>query len=323
MEPSPSPPGSSCERVARERGRPRGAVPDRDPGSRGRSVGRGRRSSRRRCDEPFPDGPSDAGDVLALLDEVGSPATMGIAGPRFFGFVIGGVAARRAGRELARDGVGSERGLPLAVPGRLGARGGRARVDARHLRAARRAPAGAFVTGATMANFSALAAARHAVLAAPGLGRRGRRAVRRAADHGRDRRGGAPDADQGARPPRLRAQPPACACPSTGRAACAPTRCPSSRRPTIVCVQAGNVNTGRVRPAGGDRGAHAGGRRLGARRRRVRAVGGRRRRAAPTSPRASASPTRGRPTPTSGSTSPTTAASRSCATPARCAPRWP
>ena len=28
--------------------------------------------------EPFPDGPSDAGDVLALLDEVGSPATMAI-----------------------------------------------------------------------------------------------------------------------------------------------------------------------------------------------------------------------------------------------------
>ena len=28
--------------------------------------------------------------MLALLDEVGSPATMGIAGPRFFGFVIGG-----------------------------------------------------------------------------------------------------------------------------------------------------------------------------------------------------------------------------------------
>ena len=40
--------------------------------------------------EPFPDGPSEAGDVLALLDELGSPATMGTAGPRFFGFVIGG-----------------------------------------------------------------------------------------------------------------------------------------------------------------------------------------------------------------------------------------
>jgi len=40
--------------------------------------------------EPFPAAPSAPGDVLALLDELGSPATMGIAGPRFFGFVIGG-----------------------------------------------------------------------------------------------------------------------------------------------------------------------------------------------------------------------------------------
>ena len=40
--------------------------------------------------EPLPDGPSEPADVLALLDEVGSPATMAMAGPRFFGFVIGG-----------------------------------------------------------------------------------------------------------------------------------------------------------------------------------------------------------------------------------------
>jgi glutamate/tyrosine decarboxylase-like PLP-dependent enzyme len=43
-----------------------------------------------RLREPFPAGPSDPEDVLALLDELGSPATMAMAGPRFFGFVIGG-----------------------------------------------------------------------------------------------------------------------------------------------------------------------------------------------------------------------------------------
>src|SRR5271165_5788762 len=40
--------------------------------------------------EPFPSGPTEPMDVIRLLDELGSPATMGIAGPRFFGFVIGG-----------------------------------------------------------------------------------------------------------------------------------------------------------------------------------------------------------------------------------------
>ncbi|MGH7363107.1 MAG: aspartate aminotransferase family protein, partial [Candidatus Methylomirabilales bacterium] len=41
-------------------------------------------------DEPLPDEPADPETVVALLDEIGSPATMAMAGPRFFGFVIGG-----------------------------------------------------------------------------------------------------------------------------------------------------------------------------------------------------------------------------------------
>src|SRR3954454_10126619 len=40
--------------------------------------------------EALPEGPMAAEDVIAMLDDLGSPATMGIAGPRFFGFVIGG-----------------------------------------------------------------------------------------------------------------------------------------------------------------------------------------------------------------------------------------
>jgi glutamate/tyrosine decarboxylase-like PLP-dependent enzyme len=43
-----------------------------------------------RLDEALSDtGKTDA-STLALLDEVGSPASMAIAGPRFFGFVMGG-----------------------------------------------------------------------------------------------------------------------------------------------------------------------------------------------------------------------------------------
>src|SRR2546426_666867 len=41
-------------------------------------------------DEPLPQQPSDPAQTLALLDRLVSPATMAMAGPRFFGFVIGG-----------------------------------------------------------------------------------------------------------------------------------------------------------------------------------------------------------------------------------------
>ena len=39
---------------------------------------------------PLPENPAAPAETLRLLDELGSPATMGMAGPRFFGFVIGG-----------------------------------------------------------------------------------------------------------------------------------------------------------------------------------------------------------------------------------------
>ena len=39
---------------------------------------------------PMPDRPSTPEAVLAVLDDIGSPATVASAGPRYFGFVIGG-----------------------------------------------------------------------------------------------------------------------------------------------------------------------------------------------------------------------------------------
>src|SRR5260221_10257420 len=39
---------------------------------------------------PLPKNPTDAGTVLEQLDALGSPATMAMAGPRFFCFVICG-----------------------------------------------------------------------------------------------------------------------------------------------------------------------------------------------------------------------------------------
>jgi hypothetical protein len=41
-------------------------------------------------DEPLPELPMEAERVLETLDRIGSPATMGMAGRRYFGFVIGG-----------------------------------------------------------------------------------------------------------------------------------------------------------------------------------------------------------------------------------------
>jgi glutamate/tyrosine decarboxylase-like PLP-dependent enzyme len=38
----------------------------------------------------LPDESSDPAEVLRLLDEIGSPATVASAGPRYFGFVVGG-----------------------------------------------------------------------------------------------------------------------------------------------------------------------------------------------------------------------------------------
>ena len=274
-----------------------------------------------RLREPFPAGPSEPADVLALLDEIGSPATMGIAGPRFFGFVIGGVAAGRPGRELARDGLGPERRLRLGRPrppsvleevalewmldvlGLPRAVRARSSPAPRWRTSPRSPPPGTRCSRAR-------------------LGRRGRRAVRRAADHGRDRRGGAPDAVQGARPPRASAATGWCACPSTARGACAPRRCRRSRPATIVCAQAGNVNTGafdplaaiaaRTREAGAW--VHVDGA-FGLWAAAARASG------APASP-ASALADSWATDAHKWLNVPTTAASRSCATPRRCARRW-
>ena len=114
--------------------------------------------------EPLPDGPADPRDVLALLDELGSPATMAMAGPRFFGFVIGGTlpAALAANwlatawdQNAAFDSASPATALLEAV----------ALEWMVELLGLPEGTGGAFVTGATMANFSCLAAARHAVLA--------------------------------------------------------------------------------------------------------------------------------------------------------------
>jgi glutamate/tyrosine decarboxylase-like PLP-dependent enzyme len=116
-----------------------------------------------RFHEPLPDKPTAPEDVIRMLDEVGSPATMGIAGPRFFGFVIGGSLPAALGANWLASAWDQNCGLFAATPISATLE----EVSLRWLLDVLSLPAecgGAFVTGATVANFTALAAARHAVL---------------------------------------------------------------------------------------------------------------------------------------------------------------
>jgi glutamate/tyrosine decarboxylase-like PLP-dependent enzyme len=197
-------------------------------------------------DVPMPAAPVDAASVLAQLDELVSPATMAMAGPRFFGFVIGGSLPATVAANWLATAWDQNAALSAATPGV-------SRIEAvalawlNDLFGLPATTQGAFVTGATMANFTALAAARHHVLrqagwlveaeglfGAPpitvivgeeahptlikslgllGLGRK--RVVRVPIDrHGRMR----------------------------------PDQLPRIAGPTILCLQAGNLNTGAFDP---------------------------------------------------------------------------
>ncbi len=114
-------------------------------------------------DVALPEHPTDPAMVVEILDRIGSPATVASAGGRYFGFVVGGsLPAALAANWLA--GAWDQNALCSAtspVAARLEEISLRWLLELFHL------PAGcasSFVTGATMANLTALAAARHAVL---------------------------------------------------------------------------------------------------------------------------------------------------------------
>ena len=118
-------------------------------------------------DAPLPDGLSDEGDVLRTLDDVASPASMAMAGPRFFGFVIGGSLPVTVAAGWLATAWDQNSALYRVTP----ATAQLEQVALRWLIELLELPpesAGAFVTGATVANFTALAAARHRVLANAG-----------------------------------------------------------------------------------------------------------------------------------------------------------
>ncbi|HVH66280.1 MAG TPA: aminotransferase class V-fold PLP-dependent enzyme [Gemmatimonadales bacterium] len=198
-------------------------------------------------DRPFPERGGDAAAVLDELDRVGSPATVASAGGRYFGFVIGGSLPVTLAVNWVAGAWDQDAGLSVAAPGAAKFEA----VALRWLLEALGLPAdceGGFVTGATMANFTGLAAARHALLrratwdvearglfGAPPLtvvvGNEVHVSLLKALallGLGRERVVRVPTDDQG----RMR-----------------PDRLPSLDQRTIVCLQAGNVNTGAFDPA--------------------------------------------------------------------------
>lgn len=118
-------------------------------------------------DEPLAAQGQPPAEVLARLDRLVTPATMAMAGPRFFGFVIGGALPVSVATNWLSTAWDQNTGLYRATPGTAVVE----RVALRWLAELFGFPAetaGAFVTGATMANLCGLAAGRHRVLANAG-----------------------------------------------------------------------------------------------------------------------------------------------------------
>ncbi len=196
--------------------------------------------------EPLPATPTDPDTVLELLDARCSPATLAMAGRRFFGFVIGGSLPVTLAANWLAGAWDQNTALYRVTPATalLEQVALSWLVD---LFGLPEKSGGAFVTGATVANLAALSAARHAVYTQAGwdiegdglVGAPPVTVVIGAEAHpsvfkslgilglGRNRVVRIPVDGQG----RLRAD-----------------RLPQMSGPTIVCAQAGNVNTGAFDP---------------------------------------------------------------------------
>ena len=198
--------------------------------------------------EPLPENGVGASEVLAQLDAVGTPAAVTMTGPRFFGFVIGGslpvtLASNWLTSAWDQNDVMYEVTPATATLERVAMDW---MIDLFGL------PAGtgaAFVTGATVANFSALAAARNRVYAdvgwnveadgligAPPLTILVGEEVHPTVIKGVGLLGFGRDRVQ-----RL---------PVDGQGCIDATKIPQISGPTIVCTQAGNLNTGGFDPVG-------------------------------------------------------------------------
>jgi glutamate/tyrosine decarboxylase-like PLP-dependent enzyme len=197
-------------------------------------------------DSPLPDHSSEADKTLALLDSYGA-ATMAMAGPRFFGFVIGGALPVTLAANWLAGAWDQNTGLAVVTP--LSAK--LEEVALHWLRDLLGLPPEigvGFVTGATMANFTCLAAARHTVLTQAGW------------DVEADGLFGAPEVTvvvgEEAHPTLFKSlglvgfgRNRVIRVPVDNQGRMRPDAFPTLSGPAIVCLQAGNVNTGAFDPA--------------------------------------------------------------------------
>ncbi len=112
---------------------------------------------------PLPEGPTDATEVIDALVRDADPGLVATAGSRYFGFVIGGAMPAA----LAADWMTAtwdQNGAMYAISPAAAVAEEVAGAWLVELLGLPTGTSVGFVTGATMANFTALAAARHAVL---------------------------------------------------------------------------------------------------------------------------------------------------------------
>lgn len=197
-------------------------------------------------DEPLPEHPQAAESVLRRLDELGSPATSAMAGGRFFGFVIGGALPVAVAANWLATAWDQNAASHAPAPGAAAFEHAALRWLLEILDLPRDA-AGAFVTGATQANLCGLAAARHAVLQRAGW------------DVEADGLFGAPPitvmVSDEAHPTLFKAlgvlglgRNRAVRIGTDAQGRIRPELLPPIGGPTIVCLQAGNINTGAFDP---------------------------------------------------------------------------
>ncbi|MEJ2368966.1 MAG: pyridoxal-dependent decarboxylase [Acidobacteriota bacterium] len=199
-------------------------------------------------DEPLPETPTGPEATLKRLDETCSAATMAMAGPRFFGFVIGSTLPEALAADWLAGAWDQNAAYYDAVPAASKLENVALRwvLDLFHLPAG---CGGAFVTGATMANFTALAAARNGLLRRAGW------------DVEADGLAGAPPitviAGEEAHPTVKKSlgmlglgRNRIVRVPVDGQGRMRAGALPPLEGPTIILTQAGNVNTGAVDPVG-------------------------------------------------------------------------